>query len=201
MITLSVGFVTEYVRDSMTFSWAIEEGDVFLYDVSVKGNITTGTTTLPAHFLPLNNTRLSVEIISLPNVSITFYSGDFVEDIVEYVKTNTTFSNGTNIPTQFYFAINSYMSRCILPIGGWGHLDSLFPNDIERPVAPHESHLSARFSNYFYFGYSSNDTNQYIEWHGIIDTNNGIPQIVSFYNYWESPPWTYWYNVTMTLVT
>ena len=185
----------------MTFSWAIEENDVFLYDISVKGNITTGTTTVPPQFLPMNNTRIAVEIISLPNVTITFYSNDFIEDTVEYVKTSTTFSNGSDIPVEFYYVFNTHVSKCILPIGGWGHLDSLFPNDIERPVAPHESYLSAWLNDYFVFGFSSNDTNRHTEWHGIIDPLTGVPQVIILYNYWVSPPWTYWYNISMTLVT
>ncbi|MHA2079821.1 MAG: hypothetical protein ACW99H_01600, partial [Candidatus Thorarchaeota archaeon] len=95
MIALSVGFVTEYVRQSMTFYWAIEEGDVFIFDVTVTGNTTTGTTTLPSQLISMNNTRITVVIISLPNVTITFYARNFIEDIVMQLKTRSTFVNGT----------------------------------------------------------------------------------------------------------
>lgn len=202
MITLSVGFVTEYVRQSMTFSWAIEEGDVFIFDVSVTGNTTMGTTFQPPEFLIMNNTRIAVEIISLPNVTITFYASNFIENIVEYLKTSSTFVNGTSIPTEYYYAINTHISKCMVPIGGWSHLDSFFPNDLGRPFMEHESYLSARLRNSFYFGHSLNETDQQSKWYGIIDLNTGVPQIVSFWEYsTTNQPWTLWHNVTMTLVT
>ncbi|MFX1579088.1 MAG: hypothetical protein ACFFBJ_05530 [Promethearchaeota archaeon] len=201
VITLSVGFVTEYVREFMTFSWAIEENDEFLYDISVKGNTTTGSLTLPPQYSTMNNTRISVEVVSLPNVTIIFDGYDFVESIVEYLKTSTTFSNGSNIPAQYYSAINIHVSMALLPIGGWHHLDSLFPNDVRRPFTQHETYLSYETRDHFYFGYSMNDTDRYVEWHSYIDKLSGVPQIISFFNYFESPPWTYWYNVTLTIVT
>jgi hypothetical protein len=201
MITFSVGFATEYVRQSMTFEWAIEEGDMFVFDVLVKGNTTTGTQSLPPELLSMNNTRIAVEIISLPNVTITFYSDDFIDNIVEQQKTSTTFVNGTSIPSEYYYAINSHLSWCMLPIGGWTHLDAFFPNDLHRPFMEHESYLSARFRNYFYFGYSLNETYLQSKWYGIFDLNTGIPQIVSFWEYRTSQPWTHWHNVTMSLVT
>ena len=201
VITLSVGFATEYVRQSMTFSWAIEEGDVFIFDVLVTGSTSTNSTSLPPPLASMNNTRIAVEIISLPNVTITFYTTNFIENIVGHLKTSSTFANGTSIPTAYYFPINIHISRSMLPIGGWNHLDSFFPNEIDRPFLEHESYLSARLRDSFYFGYSSNETSKQSEWYGIIDLNTGVPQIVSFWVHRISQPWTYTYNVTMSLVT
>ncbi|MGY5856384.1 MAG: hypothetical protein RTS72_07265 [Candidatus Thorarchaeota archaeon] len=201
VITLSVGFVTEYVRQSMTFSWTIEEGDVFIFDVSVTGSISTNATTLPPPLASMNNTRIAVEIISLPNVTIVFYARNFIENIVGHIKTATMFANGTNIPIEYYFPINIHLSRSMLPIGGWRHLDSFFQNKIDRPFLEHESYLSAHLSDSFYFGYSSNETIDMSEWHGIIDLDTGVPQIVSFWIHRISQPWTSMYNVTMSLVT
>lgn len=201
VISLSVGFVTEYIRQSMTFSWAIEEGDVFIFDVSVTGVRTTGTTSLPPPLASMNNTRISVEIISLPNATIIFYASNFIENIVEHLKTSSTFANGTSIPAEDYFVINTHISGSMLPIGGWSHLDALFPNEIDRPIMEHESYLSARLRNSFYFGYSLNETYNQSEWHGIIDLNTGVPQMVWVWVYRASQPWSYWYNVTMSLVS
>jgi hypothetical protein len=201
VITLSAGFSTEYVRDSMTFSWAIEEGYVFIFDVSVIGNTTTGTTSLPPQLLGMNNTRIAVEIVSLPNVTITYYARNFIANIVEHLKTSSTFVNGSDIPSEYYFAINSHASMSMLPIGGWGHLDSFFPNEIADPLMDYESYLAVHLQNSFYFGYSSNETYQTSEWHGICDLTTGVPYIVSFWSYRTSQPWTYWYNVTMSRVT
>ena len=201
VITLSVGFITEYVRQSMTFSWAIEEGDVFHFDVSVTGFTSTNTTTLPPPLAPMNNTRIAVEIVSLPNVTITFYASNFIENIVEHMKTSSTFANGSNIPTQYYFPFNSHASKSMLPIGGWSQLDSFFPNKIDRPFFEYESYLSARLRNSFYFGFSLNETYEVSEWYGLYDLTTGIPHTVFFRLHRMSQPWTYEYNVTMSLVT
>jgi hypothetical protein len=185
----------------MTFTWAIEKSDVFIFDVSVTGSVSTSTITLPPQLAAMNNSRVAVEIVSLPNVTIIFYGSNFIETVVEHMKTSSTFSNGTIIPVQYYFAINSHLSNCFLPIGGWGHLDNFFLNEIERPFLEHESYVSASSSNFFYFGYSSNSSNHIIEWHCFIDPSTGVPQIVSFSDYHVNQPWTYTYNVTMRLVT
>jgi hypothetical protein len=185
----------------MTFSWAVEEGEVFIFDISVTGNISTGTITLPPQLAPMNNTRIAVEIASLPNVTIIFYGSDFIETVVEHLKTSSTFANGTIIPVQYYSTINSHVSSCILPIGGWSHLDFFFPNYIDRPFLEHDSYLSASSGNYFYFGHSSNSSNRRSEWHGIIDLITGVPKIVTFSDYHTNPPWTYIYNVTIRLVS
>ncbi|MFW9787573.1 MAG: hypothetical protein ACFFE2_02370 [Candidatus Thorarchaeota archaeon] len=200
MITVSVGFLTEYIRESMTFSWSIEEGDQFMYDVSVTGITTTGTTDLPPPFVEMNNTRIHVEVMSLPNVSIVFYSDSFIDNIVDYEKTSSQFANGTTIPLEFRYGINSHISRCLLPIGGWSHLDNLFPNQIRLSHIEHETYLSVHLRTSFFFGYSSNDSYDVHKWQAIIDVTTGIPMIVWFYFYRPSQPWSYWYNVTLSLV-
>jgi hypothetical protein len=201
VVSLSVGFVTEYVRQSMTFSWAIEEGDGFIFDVIVTGQTTNSTVDFPLPFVDMNNTRISVEIISLPNVSITFYSGPFLENIVEHTKTSSRFSNGTEIPAEHRFTINRHVSRCVLPIGGWLHLDSLFPNHINQPFTEYESYISVFRRPSFYFGYIENETYKGQGWYGIIDLETGVPLTVSFWHFLTSQALTYWYNVTMNLVT
>ena len=200
VVSLSVGFVTEYTRQSMTFSWAIEEGDDFIFDVIVTGQ-TTNSTVLPLPFVAMNNTRISVEIISLPNVSIVFYSKPFLENIVEHTKTSSRFINGTEIPPAHRFTINKHVSRCVLPTGGWLHLDAFFQNQINRPFMEHESYLSVFRRTSFYFGYSENETLEAQRWYGIINLETGVPLIVSFWLYRTSQALTYWYNVTMNLVT
>lgn len=201
LITLSIGFVTESIRQSMTFFWIIEEGDEFIFDVKVTGNMIVNSTVLPPPFIKMNNTQIHAEVLSLPNVSIIFYAQTFLEDIVEHMKTSTTFSNGTALPTGVGFIINRLISQSILPIGGWTHLDSFFPNQIDKPSMEHESYLSRFQNNLFYFGYSANETNETQEWHGIIDLETGVPQVVSFWFFRTSQAQTYWYNLTMSLFT
>jgi hypothetical protein len=200
VISLSVGFVTEYVRDSWTFSWAITEGDAYFFDIVVTGNTTTGSTTLPPLFVEMNNTRISVEMISLPNVSIIFYSDGFIERVVEHMKTTSQFANGSAIPTEFRSTINIHSSYCILPIGAWHHLDSFFPSAVNRSVIGHESYLASHRGSSFYFGYSTTTETNTHEWHTFIDLQTGVPTIMTFFIYRLGQPWSYSYNVTMSLV-
>jgi hypothetical protein len=200
LITLSVGFVTEYFRQSMTFSWTLEEGDEFIFEVKVTGNTTTDSQVSPPPFIDMNNTRINVEIISLPNVSIVFYAESFLEKIVEHLKTRTVFENGSEVPSEYRFIINKHISKCMLPIGGWRHLESFFSNKIENPLMEHESYISAHRKNSFYFGYSSYEIYEAEQWFGIIDLETGIPMIVSFWFFRTSQTRSYSYNLTMSLL-
>ncbi len=201
VVTFSIGFVTENIRESMTFLWTIEEGQEFVFAVIVTGITITNSSVSPPPFIEMNNTYISVEILSLPNVTIIFYADTFLENIVEPVKTRSRFSNGTDIPAEFRFTINRHISRCILPVGGWGHLDFFFPNQIDRPSSVHESYISRFQGDSFYFGYSVNETYEAREWHGIIDLETGVPHITSFLLFRKSQSQSFWYNVTMSLVT
>ena len=185
----------------MTFSWAIDEGDEFIYDITVIGATTMGNQSLPPTFAAMNNTRILVEIVSLPNVSIVFYASPFVDNTVDYMKTSSRFVNGTDIPTEYRSPINDHISQCMLPIGAWGHLDSFFPNQVDRPYMEHETYLSVSHRNYFVFGYSSNDTSGSHEWQAVIDLETGVPQTIWFYIYRPVQPWTFRYNVSMSIVT
>ena len=200
IITLSVGFLTEYVRQSMTFTWGIEVGDEFVYEVSVTGNTTTGTQVLPPPLEPMNNTRIIVEIISLPNLTLYYHGTPFIEGVVEHLKTTTRFDDGSDIPNEFFFTINSHASWCILPTGAWGHLDSLFPNQVNISIPDQESYMTVSGTDSFFFGYWLNVTTNESEWHGIIDLNTGMPVVFSFSIWREGQPLSYSYNVTMTIV-
>jgi hypothetical protein len=185
----------------MTFSWAIEEGDEFIFDVIVTGITTNGTDERLPPYADMNITRISVQITSLPNVSIVFYSRHFLGNIVEHTKTSSHFANGTDIPSEYRFTINRHVSRCMLPIGGWLHLDAFFPNQVDRSFVDYESYLSHFRGPSFYFGHIENTTYESEEWYGIIDLETGVPLFVSFWLYRTSSAHTFWYNVTMSLVT
>ncbi len=201
VITLAGGFFTEYIRQSMTFSWGVDVGDEFLYEVSVTGNTTTETQVLPPLFEPMNNTRIIVEIVSLPNLTLYYAGISFIQNVIDHPKTTTRFEDGSDIQTEFYYAINNHASQSILPVGAWGHLDSLFPNHINREIPNQESFTSIAGLNSFYFGYWLNETTSTSEWYGIIDLSTGMPTAVSFSIWRVGQPWTYSYNVTMTLIS
>ena len=199
VITLSGGFLTEYIRQSITYSWAINVDDEFVYDVSVTGNATMGSQILPPLFEPMNNTRIIVEITSLPNLTLMYYAHVFLHEVIEYPKTYSRFEDGSTIPSEFRNAINSHASWSILPVGAWVHLDSLFPDQINSALPNHEAFLSRMGSDSFFFGYWANRTYSRSEWYGIIDLETGVPSVLSFSVWTEGQPWNQNYNVLMTL--
>lgn len=199
IITLSGGFLTEYVRQSITYSWAIEVGDEFVYDVSVIGNTTTGTQVLPPPLEPMNNTRIIVEITSLPNLTLMYYAHIFIQEVVEHPKTASRFEDDSDIPSEFYYAINAHASWSILPIGAWSHLDSLFPDQANQDIPDYQAYTSRSGVDAFIFGYWSNETVTWQEWRGIVDLDTGVPTVISFSVWSQGQPWSYFYNVTMTL--
>ncbi|MFX1483174.1 MAG: hypothetical protein ACFFCP_08295 [Promethearchaeota archaeon] len=200
IISLAGVFLTEYTRQSITYSWAVEVGTELVYDISVVGNTSTGTQVLPPPFEPMNNTRIIVEINSLPNLTLYFYDTQFIQNVVEYPKTNSSLDDGSPIPAEYYFAINSRVSKCILPVGAWGHLDSLFPNHVNRKITDQESYISISGVDSFIFGYWINNTSSTSEWHGTLDLSTGIPTEFSFSIWSEGQPWSYAYTVTLTRV-
>ena len=199
VITLSGGFLTEYIRQSITYSWAISVDDEFVYEVSVTGNSTLGSQIIPPPFEPMNNTRIIVEITSLPNLTLMYYAHIFLQEVVEYPKTYSRFEDGSIIPSEFRNAINSHTSQSMLPVGAWIHLDSLFPDQINRALPNHRAFLSRMGSDSFVFGFWSNGTYSRSEWYGIVDMDTGVPSVLSFSVWTVGQPWSHNYNVLMTL--
>lgn len=199
VITLSAGFLTEYIRQSITYSWAIDVGDEFVYDVSVTGNRTLGSQTLPPSIEPMNNTRVIVEITSLPNLTLMYYSYVFIQEVVEHTKTALWFDDRSPIPSEFNLAINPHCSRSLFPRGAWRHLDSLFPDQVDYAIPDHDAFIARMGFDSFFFGYWSNRTDHGSEWYGIINLETGVPIVLSFSEWDERQPWNYFYTVTMTI--
>jgi hypothetical protein len=87
----------------------------------------------------------------------------------------------------------------MIPKGAWGHLDSLFPDQANRDLPNYQSYISRTDTDSFIFGYWSNDTVSRTEWYCVMDLDTGIPIVISFSVWNEGQPWSYFYNVTMTL--
>jgi len=203
VITLSGGFLTETVRESMVYSWAIDVGDEFEYDITVIGNRTTSTGVLPPPLEPMNNTRIAVEITTLPNLTMMYYSHLFVQEVVNSLKTSSQFEDGSPIPLEHYNIINSHVSMSLIPIGAWGHLDSLFPDQVNRDLGNHESFMSRFESDFFFFGYWENQSRprpRIDEWYGIYDVETGVPSLIVISVVSIGALVSDFYTITMSLV-
>jgi hypothetical protein len=203
IVTLVVAVSTESVRQYMLFSWQIDEGDQFVYDVSVTGYSRSGSITHTLTLALLNNTRVQVEIISLNNLTLFLSPSHFAETVIEHVKTNTTFANGTIIPITRYHAINTLASRCFLPRGAWSVLGSFYPNQVARPdnmTTPVESYYAYQYQQFFIIGFVTYTETAESGWFGYISLDTGVPVNMTSWAWSSTDTLEFSYVMTLTSV-
>ena len=203
IVTMVVAVSTEGIRNYMQFSWQISEGDQFVYDVSVTGYFRSGSSSLPLYLAPLNNTQVQVEIISLRNVSIFITADSFVETVIEYGKTDTTYADGTRIHVLRYHEINSLASRCFLPRGTWNRLDSFYPDQTTRPenvTTPVESYFAYQFHQFFIIGFVSYAETAESGWFGYVSPETGVPLNMTSWAWSSTDLAEFSYTMTLTSV-
>lgn len=200
IIVIVVAGATENIRQYVQFSWQIEEGDSFVYEATVFGYYKQGLIYVPLTLRVLNNTRLLVTIITLPDVPLFINSEGFAEGVIEYSKTNTTYENKDLVPFSVYHETNMLASRCFLPKGTWSLLDSFYPDNIEQPEnATIEFYVSIQLQDSFYIGYVSYGENRASGWFGQVSKDTGIPKNMTVWAWALAETHEYAYNMTLTL--
>lgn len=201
IVIVVVAASTEGIRNYMQFNWQINEGDQFLYDVSVNGYYRAGLSTLPLPLAPLNNTQVLVEIVSLSNISLFVTPTSFLETVIDYVKTDTTYADGTRIHVLQYYEINSLASRCFLPCGTWSRLASFYPDQITRPenaTIPVESYFAYQFHQFFIIGFVSYSTTAESGWFGYVSPETGVPLNMTSWGWSSTDLAEFSYVMTLT---
>jgi hypothetical protein len=199
--TLVVAVSTESIRSYMEFSWQISEGDEFLYDVSVTGYFRSGEQELPLTLAPLNNTQVRVEIVTLPEVPLLTSSNSFADDIIEFEKTDTTYSNGTLIHILRYSEINSLTSHCFLPRGTWSLLGSFYPDQVpipENASVTVQSYFAYQLHEYFIIGFISYSETAESGWFGYITPSTGVPYNMTSWGWSSTDLAEFSYVMTLT---
>jgi hypothetical protein len=161
--------------------WAVNEGEEFTYVVRVYGyrciinpeNISQIFYD-PPFYTPMNNTKIIMNISSLPFTPLPANQDVFAERVIEYMKTACRFENESAIPLDFHDRINQILSHCLLPIGDWEYLDSLYPNEIENPYTP-GMYISKKCSEHFEIGHILWTGYGEESWYGNVSLNLGIP--------------------------
>ena len=202
--TLVVAVSTEGFRQYVLFSWQINEGDEFLYDVSVTGYYRSGSISIPLALEILNNTQVNVEIVSLRNISFFVDSINFADTIIEHVKTDTTYANGTEIPVTRYREINILASRCFLPVGSWSRMGSFYPDQFSRPdnvTTQVKSYFAYQFNGLFIIGYVSYSETAESGWFGYVSPATGIPTNMTSWAWSSSSLAEFSYVMTLTSVS
>jgi hypothetical protein len=201
IVCVLVASSTESIRDYLYFTWQVQEGDEFIFEVSVEGYTETGHVFFPVAQAVLNNTRLKVRIISLPSDSIISDGTTFAEYVIEHMKTNVSFEDGTPLPLNLVFEMNNLVSRSFLPKGSWNLVDSFYPNNLVQPInSTAESYISAILGDSFYLGHILYDMNDGVGWSCTCSMDTGIPSSVMSWAWSYGGLVEYSYNVTLTIV-
>ena len=155
-----------------SFEWNVQVGDTFTFSVTAH---------LSGNYSELNNTLVTVQVTSLPNLSNDWNESEFITEVVESMKTSlihpVVHENGTEIISQFSDSINNILSQCILPVGGWNALDYFYPD--ESDPADYSFYCNTYFSyfedNLFTFGHVYFFIDGGFGWDGQIEEHTGVP--------------------------
>jgi hypothetical protein len=202
LVAFTVGFLTEGLRASMLFQWVLQPGDSLSFEVTVTGYASVGSTPQPPPFAVMNGSVIRAIIENLPNFTIFMRIDDFPGEVVGFMKTSSTFANGSQIPVSQYFQINDLVSRSILPVGNWRTLDMYFPDSVRLAVnsTSAESFIAADRGNMFLIGYTRLTTAQASGWFSYVNKTTGAPLSMSLWAWSSVQPYTYSYNVTLTSI-
>jgi hypothetical protein len=201
-IVLSILLVDSIVMfpwEQPTFSWEINTGDEFEFNVTAFGAIETPPAVSPEPIVLsiIANSTITVRIESLPTPDIVTES-DFL-DFISTIKVSSQFSNGSDIPSNVSALLNDLISRLFIPTGAWEFLDSLFP-DNATDAGQHEFWCDTYFSRYydtsFIFGHKRYLSDSGWGWYGIVSPTTGVPLIIETWSTGYVPPmlsydWTF----------
>jgi len=179
------------LRDASSLSWGVNEGDELVYLVAIRGHRgsidpenSSNWILEPPYLTPMNNTRIRFNLTSLPSLPLLVNDDIFAEEVLNYPKTECRFENGSEIPSMFRDYINRLLYRCLLPVGDWPLLDSLYPNETEMAFYP-RVYLSRTYADSFYIGYLLYGTDTISRWSGNVSFTTGIP-IVTVFKYYSA---------------
>jgi hypothetical protein len=183
------------------FRWGLAVGDELLYEIIVQG--ANNNVTRPIPYAKYNNTQIRMRVVSLPNVTLVNSSEEMI-NVIEHLKTECEFINGSIISTDsrdgYYMntSIPEILSRAILPVDGWTHIDDYFPNDVGQNQYSSNTYLSKMSQNWFYIGYYYFYIDFGYGWYGYLMIGTGFPISVI---QWETDSICIGhYNVTLNLV-
>ena len=165
-------------------------GDTFTFLVQVRRAESVIVNPLYAE---LNDTLVTVQIDALPVLSNDWNESEFTSNVLEYPKTSLILpiihQNGTAINSTSADSINTILSQCILPIGGWDvldyyYLDTSDPADYSFWCNTYYSYIE---DDQFIFGHLSFYYDGGNVWEGLMEQQTGVPQYVHIWNIGMNP--------------
>ena len=143
--------------------WEVEVGDTLQYEIRNWGVYNPLQQAYLDVYL-MNNTSILATITVLPSISEISNIQSFTSDLIHKIKVNCAFTNGSQLNDTQNSTLCSIISGCILPLGAWSMIDSLFPDELGG-WSPGSKYDSAKlFEDHFTISYM---------WCGSIDASGG----------------------------
>ena len=172
--------------DLEELSWCVEVGDTLRYDVRAWGEALLGS--VPTSLVhPLNDTSINATVVNLPTFDLIHNAATFRSGVIFKNKVNVFFTNGTALYEWANTTLCEVISGCILPIGDWLTLDSLFPDD-PPGFASAEDYLTTRLHDDLFiikYGWWGN-IDDGGSWTGNISLSTGVPSSM-LWMYYHGP--------------
>ncbi|MGY5854511.1 MAG: hypothetical protein RTU92_13165 [Candidatus Thorarchaeota archaeon] len=138
-----------------------------------------------------------MRIQSLPDIAdITGYHS-FVSRVVESKKIQLESDNGSLPTHSTLYRANYSLSECVLPIGEWEFVESLFPSTTITDTC--FQYYALLYGDYFQFKTECIPTDSGVGWTAHIDLETGIPLRFSFWIFEDSPYESYLYTFVLML--
>jgi hypothetical protein len=123
----------------------------------------------------MDGATIRIQITHLPELPAIINESYFIDEIVESIKVNCTFENGTLLNSTYSQWLNQYFTVAFLPIGDWVWIDALFIDTIQSYGDYLPTFYGRITESYFVFGnwYATYDSGY--GWESHIDMTTGIP--------------------------
>ncbi len=168
------------------FSWGVDIDDTFQFDVRAWGEAYLGGIHY-SNVIPLNGTSITVTVVNLPAFNLIHNPATFRSEVIFKNKVDCYFTNGTALYEWANITLSEIISGCILPIGAWLTLDTLFPDD-PPGYTPNGEYLTTQLYDdwfiikYGWWGFVDSGGS----WTGNISLSTGVPSSI-LWTYYHGP--------------
>ncbi len=175
--------------------WGVNESSKYSYEFSIVGFKFESGIPYPIPFFELNNTLVSVNITSLPEI-VEFNSTEFTEKVVVQDKVDCT----TILPEYDIQELEEIISSCILPVGDWQLLDDFYPDPVDYENKTfYRTYLSLWNETHFWFSHETILVNSGEIWSCFLDIVTGVPTEIVYHKYADYCCGEYDYTMTLSL--
>jgi hypothetical protein len=177
--------------DLSHLSWGVAVGHTYQYDILASSYSSLGGIS-SEQVLPLNGTSIIATVNNLPSLDVVYDAASFASEIIYVSKVSCSFINGTEPDEWANATLSDMVSGCILPIGDWSALDTLFPDDSPGFI-PSGEFIATTFDDgiftieYGWWGPVDDGGG----WSGSVSLSTGVP---------ASIVWTYRHGVDTLLI-